>query len=235
MPEIESQTIHFDPIGTLEELQANNLSPATFASCSKPEGRGGNVGCRHWKSNCTMSYKGKLGPANHAVRLVKPPSATVDGEPVAREIVCSCVFYHDHIEQWRANKWAVRITGSEKRVAPSGGRTQFIMTGTKAEAKPLNPAAPAFVPLSNEESEKEIAPFPRPSDNPKLRMAQHYNRLFEVDTREQERVDYERAVGSEVTEFTDLRQISGYGKSTKADEGRPAQGDQERPNRQRNA
>jgi len=82
------------PVGTLDELAANNLPNNVFHSCSQPSPDGGmtNKGCPLWHE-CRMSYKGRTlaeggGPRNHCWERMKAPE---NGGGIVRNVL-PCYF-----------------------------------------------------------------------------------------------------------------------------------------------
>lgn len=79
--------VHFDVLGTVEELEEAGMDPALFGSCSKPI-KGIRRGCPQ-EADCPFSCKGVSGPRMFAVEILKGPSQ--GGGMVVRELPCMSI------------------------------------------------------------------------------------------------------------------------------------------------
>lgn len=78
------------PVGTLEELQRDGFDPAVYRSCARPVkdtvGPGMLVvGCDKF-DKCNLSCKGKSGPRNYGVEIIKGPA--LGGHVLRRTLSC---------------------------------------------------------------------------------------------------------------------------------------------------
>jgi len=191
VPEIRTNEIYFTPVGTVEELRENNLSPKTFGSCSEPESKK-NVGCPFWEE-CTMSYKGKSGPHYHGVRLVKHVSK--GGNTI--ETIKPCFQIVGDSEQLRDDQTVQRITANEGE--------QITVNWTKPKPNPANPKMPINLPYIGKHT---VPAYPRPGNNPDLLKFRYANMIYESDQHEREEDTYRsRAVGPKIEENMDVRHL----------------------------
>lgn len=201
MQDVVTAKKYFEPIGTLQELAENHMSPTSFGSCSRPSAE--NIGCRFYNT-CEMSYKdtgrGEVGgPRNHGVRLSK----SVENGSKRLETIHSCFKYNGMVDQLRANKTVPWIVASEPDVVPKNGRTFIIFQGTELD--------PATEKLASDKQrhrsymkELQIQPFKRPGQNPQFANIAYANKMAEMDKREQDDMAYAREVGTE-EESLDVR------------------------------
>lgn len=152
------QQIKNKPFGTLEELAAfpeGPLSPRLYGSCSEPIS-GQNVGCKEWQT-CTLHHRGKSGPRNGGVRLVKIHPAT-RGRVIVQTIMdCTCfAFMKPQIEgNGGVAEW-VAEEGEEIKVRGSEPHDEII------------PGEPGRRIYEDKLQTKVVKAFPRPAENKEL-------------------------------------------------------------------
>lgn len=110
MSDFSIQPINQDPVpvGTVEELVAENLDPTVYASCARPNPVTGVVGCPFY-NNCIVSAKGVSGPRNYGVQILKGPSQGGGMTTVG----ASCMWLAQHAPVYERNEGSVRVIAEE--------------------------------------------------------------------------------------------------------------------------
>lgn len=189
------------PIGTLAEAEAEGLDVTQYATCSRPNPVTGVKGCP-WFAKCRVSAKGKSGPRNYGVRIIKGPA---QGGGIAHSSV-DCMWLAEHTNDTEANGGAVTVVAEEgetyekvTRIAVSN-RTGEIATNQWDKD----------VHREDRRVKVEVQPWPRPGENKELL---HDMLRAEVMESEKERLENEsvaRAVGLEDS-ITPLDKRAGAG------------------------
>lgn len=146
------------PIGTVAELEAENLDPAVYASCSRPNPVTGLVGCPYF-NNCIVSAKGVSGPRNYGVQILKGQSQG-GGMTTAG---ASCMWLSQHAPVYERNNGSVRVIAEE-------GET-FSRVTRVAVNNETNEIAGKYdrnVRREDRRIEVLVQPWPRPNQNPEL-------------------------------------------------------------------
>lgn len=147
------------PIGTIAEAEEMNLSPAQFATCSRPNPATGNVGCA-WFNQCRVSAKGKDGPKNYGCHYFKGKA-----QGGARTTnVYDCMWIASHIADIERNGGALRVVAEEGETIERV--TGVAVSNATGELEP-NPYAPG-THREDRRVVEVVKPFPRPKDNPEL-------------------------------------------------------------------
>lgn len=164
MAEVKSE----NPVGTLEELRKQRMSPAQYGSCSAPvvvDGERTSIGCKHhverdgvfvcqfvpggsvpemWQNVC-----GK-GPEIVPVRIVLDSGSSVE-RPLP------CFSYMDKHEEWNE----IPDSGGNVEVIPS---KKYLYRGTRP--KTIMENGKQITTHEDVVEEKEVEPFDRPGTNP---------------------------------------------------------------------
>lgn len=140
------------PVGTVEELQKDNVDIAIVPTCSRP--MEGVAGCSRWNT-CNLSIKGKTGPRNFAVAEFK--GEDLGGETLVNERDC----------QWIAQfKPAVEDNGGVLKVVAAEGGTYK----TKTSVATGKIAPNGLAEREYQTIEKTVSPYHR------LELNEHYGK-----------------------------------------------------------
>jgi len=147
------------PIGTIEEAEAEGLSPQVYATCARPNPTTGVVGCP-WFANCRVSAKGKSGPRNYGCHYFKGK-----GQGGGRTTnVYNCMWIADHINDIERNGGALRVVADE-------GETIERVTGVAVSNATGEIEKNPYAPGTHREDRRiveVVPPYPRPNQNPEL-------------------------------------------------------------------
>jgi len=158
--EFNVQAIHQSPIpiGTVAELQADNLDPTVYASCAKPNPVTGLVGCPYHQS-CIVSAKGVSGPKNYGVQILKGPSQGGGMTTVG----ASCMWLAQHAPVYERNEGSVRVIAEE-------GQTYDRVTKVAVNNQTGEIAGKYDRDVRREDRRIKVLvqPYPRPNENQEL-------------------------------------------------------------------
>lgn len=146
------------PIGSIPELEADNLDPTVYASCSRPNPVTGIVGCPFY-STCMVSAKGKDGPRNYGVQIFKGPGQGGGMTTMS----ASCMWLAQHARVYERNDGSVRVIANE-------GET-FDKVTRIAINNQTNEVAGKYdrdVRREDRRIKVKVQPYPRPSENAEL-------------------------------------------------------------------
>lgn len=96
------------PVGTLAELQAENLDPRVYASCAAPNPVTGVLGCPHY-ARCIVSAKGVSGPKNYGIQILK---GRAHGGGMTT-VGASCMWIAQNAAVYEKNEGSVRVIAEE--------------------------------------------------------------------------------------------------------------------------
>lgn len=96
------------PIGSIEEAERENLDVSTYPTCARPNQNRGIRGC-DWFDRCVVSAKGKNGPRNYGVEIVKGVS---QGGGFHR-MCTNCMWIAEHASDYPKNGSALKVVASE--------------------------------------------------------------------------------------------------------------------------
>lgn len=129
------------PVGTVEELQKDNIDIAVVPTCARP--MEGVVGCQYW-TKCNLSIKGKSGPRNYAVTEFK--GEDMGGATLTNERDCQWIAQH---------REAVEDNGGVIKIVAAEGQEYTTFTMAREDEKlPLSPRV-------YKEIKKPVAPYHR--------------------------------------------------------------------------
>lgn len=158
LPPVTPANDRLAPVGTLAELEAQNMDPAVYPSCARPNKMAGVLGCPLFEK-CRVSAKGKAGPKNYAVQIVKGKKQ--GGSFVNTEV--DCLWIAERAEHYEANHGSVRVIAEE-------GETFEKVTGVNINNE-TNKVTSQWDKNSRREVRRvecKVKPFPRPGENPML-------------------------------------------------------------------
>lgn len=146
------------PIGSVQELEAENLDPTVYASCARPNPVTGLVGCP-FHQTCMVSAKGKDGPKNYGVQIFKGPG---QGGGMTTT-VASCMWLAQHARVYERNEGSVRVIANE-------GESFDKVTRVAVNNQTNEVAGPYDRDVRREDRriKVKVQPYPRPSQNPEL-------------------------------------------------------------------
>lgn len=146
------------PVGTLAEAMAENLDPAAYATCSRPNKVTGNIGCP-WFDKCRVSAKGESGPRNYGVEIMK---GRVQGGGFVR-FKTDCMWIADHAEGYEKNGGVVKVIANE-------GEEFERISGIMVRNDTGDPTFDKD-PMGHREVRRvkeKVPPYPRPGQNQAL-------------------------------------------------------------------
>lgn len=146
------------PVGTLAELEQQNMDPAAYASCARPNKLANVLGCPFF-DKCRVSAKGKAGPKNYGVQIVK--GRRQGGAFVNTEV--DCMWISERAEHYEANGGSIRVIAEE-------GETFEKVTGVSINNE-TNKVTNQWDRNARREVRRvpvTVKPYPRPTDNPML-------------------------------------------------------------------
>ena len=187
------------PIGTIKELEAMRLHPASYPSCALKK-QGEVEGCPMWNL-CSLEEKQRTGPApkdwNHekrnwegpvnlGVRFLKPVFTRGVG---ANQEPMPCYVYFQLRNQLRANGGLMQIVAHEG---------EEISTRVSKKVAPDNdPGAPVGSWLWKSDKQKIVVPrHPRPSEMPELEAESFLAELLKQDEVASEAAHEHRLIGA---------------------------------------
>ena len=139
------------PVGTLAEVQAENMDPAVVPTCHKPVRNGNEVvirGCPY-RDRCKLAIRDTAGPQNFGIEYIK--GKVLGGKTV--RAVRDCFYIAQNKDTIEENDGSLRI------VAEEGATFKVIEAGPHTGYK-------------DTVMDKEVPKFPRPGENPDLAMEQ---------------------------------------------------------------
>lgn len=146
------------PIGTTEEAEKEGLDVAVYPTCARPAPHRGIRGCA-WFDKCIVSAKGKAGPKNYGVEVVKGASQG-GGFTKFNE---TCMWIADHAENYPKNGGSLKVIASE-------GETYEKVDSIAVDAltnEPCNQWAANAV-RRKVRVKVTVPKYPRPGENPAL-------------------------------------------------------------------
>lgn len=200
------------PIGTLAEAQAEGLDVTAYPTCARPNPVTGVKGCP-WFNRCIVSAKGKSGPKNYGVQIIK--GKAVGGGFMNRTV--DCMWIADQIERIEANKGSLHVIAEE-------GEEYELLTKV-AVNQSTNEVVAVNGPNTKRKERKvkvRVEPWPRPGQNVEI-----LQDMMRAETAQQEkerkRVESrERNLGLEVSPID--KRDAGKGKGRSASGGGGSEG-----------
>ena len=147
------------PIGSVEEAIKENLDPAVYATCAKPNKMIGVLGCPHY-DQCRVSAKGVNGPRNYGVQIIMGPA--MGGFMVRNQV--DCRWLAAQVDKIEDNRGSVQVIANE-------GETFKKVTSILIDNATGEPSVGQFNPNAHREErvvEMTVSPFPRPNQNKEL-------------------------------------------------------------------
>jgi hypothetical protein len=143
------------PVGSVAEAEAENLDPAVYATCSRPNPTSGNVGCA-WYHKCKVSAKGQSGPRNYGVEIIKGKHQGGGFLKAA----ANCMWIADRYENYVRNGGALKVIAEEgQEFERVSGVLVNKLTGEPTVQGDMNAKRRVM------RVKEKVQPYPRPGDN----------------------------------------------------------------------
>lgn len=161
MSDFNVQPIHRNPVpvGTPAEADAEGLDPTVYATCAKPNPVTGVVGCPHFH-RCVVSAKGKSGPRNYGVQIIKGAS---QGGGMTRT-TGNCMWIAQYADQYERNGGSVSVIAEEGETFEKVTRVAVNNQTGEVETNKWN----KDVHREDRRIKVLVEPWPRPGQNKEL-------------------------------------------------------------------
>lgn len=192
MSEFNVQAINQEmtPIGTVQEAEAEGLSPAEYATCARPNPSAGIIGCPRF-AECVVSAKGSSGPRNYGIQIFK---GKAQGGAMVNT-TASCLWIAAHAATIEKNGGAVKVIAEEGESYPK-------VTGMAVDDITGKPTMNVRMPGTHRDDVRvdvPVTPWPRPGQNPELLNDVLRAEMSEIERKRRSDESLARNIGAEHT------------------------------------